>query len=144
MHKSQKTIIANVDRVAQELAYRLDNISWTRYFWQLVKLCEEEEKSHRGWNFARHHPHAPGVKATGRFFAVHRIGQYLTWSVRLPEARDYLRLQRSAFQAAAIVENYRAECIEALQRAEVSAEYLAGLDYVAFVSPEDVKEGGAA
>lgn len=142
MHKTQKTILANVDKAARELSHRLDNLSWSKYFGKLVEMCESEERQHRGGTFAKYHPHAPSVKATGRFFAAHRIGEYLDGE-RLPTAGDFLHFQTSAFQAAAIVSNYRVECIEALERAGVSAEYLAGLDYGAFVSPEDVKEGGS-
>lgn len=143
MYKTQKTTIANVDKACRELSAALDNLSWGKYFTALCTLCEEEEKRHRVGTFDKYHPNAPSVRATGRFFAAHRVGEYL-YGKKLPEVKDYLHLLRSVFYGAAIVENYRAECLAALERAGVSAEYLAGLDYPAFVSPEDVKEGGAA
>jgi hypothetical protein len=139
MYKTQKTTIANTDKAARALSIALDNLSWSKYFAKLVELCEEEERQHRGSTFAQYHPHAPGVKATGRFFAVLRIGEYLNGE-QMPTAGDFLHFQTSAFQAAAIVSNYRAECIAALERVGITAEYLAGLDYSALVSPEDVQE----
>lgn len=140
MLKTQKTTIANTDKAARALSIALDNLSWSKYFTELVELCEEEERHHRrGGSFAQYHPHAPSVKAAGRFFAAHRIGEYLN-GARIPTAGDFLHFQTSAFQAAAIVSNYRAECVAALERVGISAEYLAGLNYSALVSPEDVQE----
>lgn len=135
MNKAQKTTIANTDKAARALSIAVDNLSWSKYFSKLVEICESEERQHRGGTFAQYHPHAPSVKATGRFFAVHRIGEFLN-GARMPTAGDFLHFQISAFQAAAIVSNYRAECVAALERVGISAEYLAGLDYSALVSPE--------
>lgn len=136
MRKSQKITLANVDKASNALTYALDNISWSNYYTQLVDLCAGEEKQHRGFGdrFKSYHTDAPSVAACARFFAVHRIGQYLAGQ-KIPDAADYLHFQKSAFYAAGIVASYEKECREALERAGISAEYLADLDYSTFISP---------
>lgn len=140
MHKNNKATAANVEKVAQELAYRLDNLSWSKYFTKLVEMCKEEEKGHRGFGarFGSSHPHAPNLAITARFFAVHRIGEYLNGH-KAPGGSDFLHGQKSSFQAAAIVHEYGDLCREALAAAGVSAECLASLNYCSWVSPEEVK-----
>jgi hypothetical protein len=138
MNAKQKKTVALVDRAVSALA-TVDNLSSTPHFRALVALCAEEEKGHRGFmtSFLKYHPNAPGVKACARFFAVHRIGQYLAGG-RMPEVKDFLHLQKSAFLAAAIVAEWPDHCRAALDRAGVKPEELATLDYSTFVSPEEV------
>jgi hypothetical protein len=139
MHKNTKATAANVEKVSRELAYRINSLSWPEHFTTLVEMCREEEKGHRGFGarFGANHPHAPALAISARYWAVHRIGESLNGRAA-PGGSDFLHCQKSIFQAAAIVSEYGDLCREALAAAGVSAEYLAGLDYAAWVSPEEV------
>ena len=138
MNKAQKKIKGLVDLAAAHFS-TVDNVSTSRCFSALVAICAQEEKDHRGWgpDFAKYHPHAPSVQQAARFFAVHRIGEYLAGKAA-PEVRDYLHLQRSAFHAAAVVANYETYLRTRMEAAGISAESLAALDYCTYVSPEEV------
>ena len=139
MHKNHKTMIETTERAARELSYALDNLAWTKYFGGLVEMCLQEEKVHRGRDFAALHRHAPGPVVAARWWAVHRVAEYLNGH-KEPGSGDFLHMQKSCFQAAAIVAEYGDKCRAAIEKAGTTVEYLAGLDYVVLVSPEEVKE----
>jgi hypothetical protein len=142
VYKNHKKMIETTERSARELAYALDSLTWTKYFGDLVEMCLAEEKAHRGGiggTFAQHHRHAPGPVTTARWWAVHRIGEYLNGRAA-PGGADFLHCQKSIFQAAAIVAECGDQCRAAIEKAGTTPEYLAGLGYCVLVSPEDVKE----
>jgi hypothetical protein len=135
---SQKKTLATVKASARSLAL-VDNTTSRANFRALVALCAAEEKAHRGLmsSFREYHPFAPSVADTALFFAAHRIGQYLVGD-KLPNVADYLHLQKSAFQAAAMVAEHADFLYTQLAKVGIPPAQLAALDYSTFVSPEEV------
>jgi hypothetical protein len=120
--------------------HALNNICWTPYRERLFDLCETEEKEHRGFgpDFRRYHPNAVSVADTARMFSVKRVAEYLNGE-KMPHARQFIHIQRSAFFAASLVANYRKEIRKAWKGLPIGE--LAALDYCEFVQVK--KEGGA-
>ena len=110
--------------------YPLANINWTNYPQDLLGMCIEEEKKHRGDDFNRSHPNAVSVAVAARMFAVKRIAEYLTGH-RMPKGKDFLHFQRSCFYAAGLVDAHRKIIRKAWRKLPVKE--LAELDYCEFV-----------
>ena len=111
-----------------------------------LALLLDPEPAHRGGiggTFGQYHRHAPGPVVAARWWAVHRVAEYLNGH-KEPGGSNYLHCHKSIFQASAIVAEYGDQCRAAIEKAGTTVEYLAGLDYVALVSPEDVKETAVA
>ncbi len=109
----------------------LNNISWTNYREELLALCLDEEKRHRGGDFREHHtPDTVSANVAARMFAVKRIAEYLSGE-RMPRGKDYLHTRKSCFYAAGLVDDYRAEIRKAWKGLPIGE--LASLDYCEFV-----------
>lgn len=132
MHKKTRETLRMVKAVSSAFC-ALDT---DHHFGRLVDLCASEERDHRKWgpDFREYHPHAPSVAATARFFAVYRVGEYL--SGRRRPSRT-LRLQKSAYHAAALVLEYGDAFRAALTSTGYTPSDLAALDYLSLVSPEE-------
>lgn len=134
MHKKNREALQMVRVVGNAFV----NLDTAHNFGRLVDLCASEERDHRRWgpDFRRYHPYAPSVAATARFFAVYRVGEYLSGRP-LPALADYLRLQKSTYLAAALVLEFGDAFRAALASAGYTPAELAALDYSTLVSPED-------
>ena len=115
-------------------AYRalepLNNIKHTAYRNVCFELACEEERGHRRGFGHDEYPDGATVSAAGRLFTVKRIAEALIGD-RLLSVRDYINVQKSAFTAQSVVENFREEATAALEGFDLKE--LAGLDYCAFV-----------
>lgn len=109
----------------------LNNISWTPYRDKCYEMaCAEERQHRRGKPADVRIAAGASIQATGRFFVVLRIAQYLLGE-RMPDIKDLLAYQPSAMYAAALVAAYSAEIREALK--DVELRELVALDYCEFV-----------
>jgi hypothetical protein len=101
----------------------------------LLRMCMEEEKGHRGFmdGFNRCHPDAASVKDCARMFAVKRVAEYLLKDRRFPTGQDFLHTQKSCFQAAAIADEFGDKVRAAWDC--YSLERLAEMDYCDVVRP---------
>jgi hypothetical protein len=110
--------------------YPLENITWTNYPQELLRMCSDEEKSHRGDDFNRSHPNTVSAHVAAKMFAVKRIAEYLTGQ-RMPRGKDFLHTQRSCFYAAGLVDAHRKIIRKAWRKLPIAE--LAELDYCEFV-----------
>lgn len=108
----------------------LANITWSNHPQELLRMCIEEEKKHRGYDFSRSHPHAVSVATAAKLFAVKRLAEYLTGH-RMPKGKDFLHTQRSCFYAAGLVDAHRKIIRKAWRKLPINE--LAELDYCEFV-----------
>lgn len=119
-------------REAFDLLLPLDNLSWHPYVSRLLAMCKEEEKAHRGFgtDFNAYHPNAATLADCAKAFAVKRIAEYLLGDP-MPKGKDFLHCQKSCFQAAGLVNEYRKE----IQGAWAGIDYaqLRDIDYVVLV-----------
>lgn len=96
---------------------------------QLLQLCKEEERGHRGFmdGFNRAHTDDTAtVSEAAKLFAVKRIADYLLGD-KYPSGQDYLHIQRSCFIAAGIADEFGAQVREAWKGFEL--RQLSALDY---------------
>lgn len=99
----------------------------------LFSMCLAEERGHRkcGPDFARYHT-ADTISAhlAAKLFAVRRVAEYLTGEA-MPAGKAYLHTQKSCFQAAAMVDEFKTEILEAWKAFDIAE--LASMDYSEFV-----------
>jgi len=117
----------------------------------LLDMCKGEEKSHRGWgsDFDKYHPDAPSVTQCAKIFAVKRVAEYLN-GAKEPGGMDFLHVQKSCFQASAMVAEYGQQILnewDKLYPDITSAQFmreLAALDYTEFVKAQAPREAVTA
>ena len=116
-----------------QLAYVLDNKSWSRYASNYLAENVEEEKNHRG--SGRFGGWALTVNESARLFAVRQLAEYLTTKKR-PDLKSYLHCRRSIYTASSLVLNYRKEIRAAFKAAKVDLAEVCALDYAELVKTE--------
>lgn len=129
--------LKTVREASQKLSWAFDS-AWTNHMEELIRICADEERGHRnsGPDFSAFHPGAASIKDCARMFAVKRIAEYLQGAT-MPKGKDYLHFQKSAFYAAAMVDEFRADLEKALSG--FSVPELAQLDYCDFVKVKTPK-----
>lgn len=116
---------------AYDALYILDNQNWTSYRQQLFELCQKEEREHRGSRSG----FGASVADCARMFTVRDIAEYLLFPKRAPKTKDFLKMRRSCFMAAALVATYRKEIRKAWKGQDIAA--IAALDYCQIIkTPE--------
>jgi hypothetical protein len=115
-------------KTAYSLLDVLNNVRWTAHRDDLLKLCKEEEKHHRGMTG---NEYKLTIDEAAKLFVVYRVAQYLARVIAEPVAKDFIVMQKSAFYAASLVANYRTEIETAWQG--VDLEQLCALDYADMV-----------
>lgn len=127
-----KTSLKTINAAFESLSWVFDAKS-RNYAKELLKLCEQEERGHRGFmdNFTLcHTSDTIGVKQAAKLFAVHRVAQYLT-GTKFPVGQDYLHTQTSCFIAAGIADEFGKEVRAAWTKFDLVE--LAALDYCEYV-----------
>ena len=94
--------------------------------------CKQEEKSHRGWgpSFDKYHPNAATIADCAKLFAVKRVAEIMTTG-KMPDAGNYLHMQKSCFFAAGLCKDFQQEIAKAWDSFDMNE--LAALDYRDFV-----------
>lgn len=125
--KKQKELINDG---AERIRHALDNLTWTAYGTELIKLATNEERIHRSSWGARDYPASFSAAQAGRYFGVSPIVDFFCGKPT-PSLKDSLHLRASYVYAAKLWENYRDELNNELAGFDVAA--FNELDYVNLV-----------
>lgn len=107
-----------------------------QYADQLLALCRDEEKSHRGFmpDFNKAHTlDTIGVTQAAKLCAVKGVAEYVSGAA-IPKGRDYLHIQKSCFLAAGMADEFEDKIRAAWASFDIVE--LAALNYTDFVKIE--------
>jgi hypothetical protein len=132
-----KQTTAQINRIvakAYDALQVLDNMSMKAYRRQCFDMALQEERDHRkGAPDGRKWPKGATPHAAARLFVVKRIAEALiATDASKATVADFINWQGSAFYAASLVANFRAEILRVLDGQDIAA--LADLGYVAFTN----------
>lgn len=130
MHPTIKTARAAFDTLSQVFYAETYN-----YAEQLLAMCKEEERGHRGFmdGFRRSHTDdTASVSDAAKMFAVVRVAEYLLHPEQFPKGASFLHMQRSCFMAAGIVDKYGG-AVEKAWAPFFQIQQLAALNYTDIV-----------
>ncbi len=112
---SKREQIRLIKAISHSLAYKLDNISWTKYYTDYLKDNIQEERNH---NIFKPDDIGRGltISEAGILFAVKQIIEYFVDLNNIPPLIHYISYRKTAFTAYSLVHTYYNEVKEALSK----------------------------
>lgn len=113
MTKTKKEQIQTIKLYWNECERLLNNMTWSFYGDELLKLCREESKRHDRYR-AEHIKRGLTITEESKFFALSRLSAYVYDLEKEPSLRGYHYCQKSIYLAYSLAKEYNDRLKEVL------------------------------